>query len=176
MKPAPTQATIDSASRTKPRANANTADSPITAMTPISSGFTAPPALNGKASGHRPDPPRGLAAARRGEPLDQFAQMTDRYRGDAAGGARGILLAAGAWPRRDPGLGKAELRRLLEPRVAVRHRAHPARESDLAEHHRLGRHRAVAQRRDEGRGNRQIARRLADAQAPRDVEVDVVGA
>src|SRR5579862_6396360 len=109
MNPAPTQATIDSASRTKPRAKANTAERPITAMTPMSSGFIRSlwrcrhsphlaPALGGR------------------QPLDQFGEMADRHGRDAVAGAP----ASRARPRRNPGLGKAEFRGFLEPRLAVR--------------------------------------------------------
>ena len=105
------------------------------------------------------------------EALDELAEMADRRRRDAVGGA-----AALAAPHRQPGLREAELGGFLEPRVAVRDGPHPAAQPDLAEDDRVGRHRCFGQRRDQRRGDREVGRRFADPQAPGDVEIDVVGA
>src|ERR1043166_3735992 len=121
---APPQATIDSASRTKPRANAKTADSTMIAMTPRSSGFMA-----GSWRARRPAGPgrRETPAGRReaGGALPQMADLDGpqplRIRRSAAGGAL-----------RNPGLGEAELGGLLEPRFGMAARPHPAGEPDPA--------------------------------------------
>src|SRR5580692_165548 len=110
MKPAPIQATIDSASRTKPRAKAKTADRPMIAMTPISSGFiwqTSPRLLSG-------DAPHLAAALGRGEAVDKLAQMADRLGRNAVARTRLVPLRACARPRRDPGVAKAEFGGFLE--------------------------------------------------------------
>jgi hypothetical protein len=58
----------------------------------------------------------------------------------------------------------------------MRHRPQPAGQADLAEDDRVGRHRHLGQRGDEGRGDGEVGGGLDDAQAAGDVEVDVVGA
>ncbi len=76
---------------------------------------------------------------------------------------------------RDQGPLEAELRRLLEPQRAVRHRPELARQRDLAERHRLGRDRPLGQRRDQGRRHREVGGGIAQPVAAGDVEIDFGG-
>ena len=68
---------------------------------------------------------------------------------------------------------EAELGRLAQAQPGVRDRADLARQRDLAEPHRVARQRLVGQRRDQRRGHRQIGRRIGQAIAARDVEIDL---
>ena len=55
----------------------------------------------------------------------------------------------------------------------MRHRPYLARQRDLAQHHRLGRDRALGQRRDQRRRHRQVRRRIGQLVAARDVQIDL---
>src|SRR5439155_1594441 len=116
---APTQAMIDKASRTKPRAKAKIADSTMMAMTPRSSGFMA-------GSWRDRDPARATfrrrdkLAARRRQARHELAQMADLDSPQPLGTRR----PPAGWPLRDPGLGKAKLGGFLEARFGMTDRPH----------------------------------------------------
>src|SRR6266550_1112992 len=168
---APTQAMIDNASRTKPRAKAKIADNTMMAMTPRSSGFMA-------GSWRDRDPARGTfrrrdkPAARRRQARHELAQMADL---DSPQPLRTCRPAAG-WPLRDPGLGKAKLGGFLEARFGVADRPHPTGETDLAKDDGIGGEGGLGQGRHERCRDREIGGRLNDAQPAGDIQVDVVGA
>src|ERR1051325_5419568 len=168
MAAAPTQATIDRASRTKPRANAKTADRTMIAMTPRSSGFMA-------GSWRDRDPARRSRSeptAWRRQARHQLAQMADLDGPQPLG----VRRPAARGPLRDPGLGEAELCPLLEPRFGMADRPHPAGEPDLAKDNGVGRKGSLGQCRHERRRYGEIGGRLDNAQPAGDVEVDIVGA
>src|SRR5438132_522634 len=83
---------------------------------------------------------------------------------------------AAARAKRHPGLRETELRRLLEARLGMGDRAHPAGQPDLPENDRVGGHWRLGQRRDQGRRDGQIGGRLDDSQAAGDIEINIVGA
>ena len=68
---------------------------------------------------------------------------------------------------------EAQLRRLLQPRLGLRHLADLAGQADLAEIHHAGAGRLFGRGRGQRRRHRQIGRRFADPQAAGDVQVDV---
>src|SRR5713101_8404060 len=104
----------------------------------------------------------------------KVGQMLDFVNGDALGRAQ---RGANAGPAaRHEGAAEAQLGRLAQARLALADRTDLAAQADLAEHHHLGRHRLVGERRHHGRRHGEVGRRLADAQAAGDVEIDVVGA
>src|SRR5437588_8817110 len=150
---APTQAMIDKASRTKPRAKAKIADSTMMAMTPRSSGFMA-------GSWRDRDPARGTfrgrdkPAARRRQTRHELAQMADLDSPQPLGTRR----PAAGWPLRDPGLGKAELGGFLEARFGVADRPHPTGETDLAKDDGIGGGGGPGPGRHEPRRGREVGR------------------
>ncbi len=74
---------------------------------------------------------------------------------------------------RNDGLGKSQLRRLLQPRFRVRHRPDLSGQADLAKNNRVGRDRDTTNRRCQGRRHRQIGSRFLNPQTARDVQVHV---
>jgi hypothetical protein len=100
--------------------------------------------------------------------------MLDFVNNDAlrAGAAQGPLPARPARHQRgrNPSLAASRRRASRWPTADL------AAQADLAEHHHVGRHRLVGQRGGHRGGDREVGRRLADAQAAGDVQVDVVGA
>src|SRR5437899_6635302 len=69
---------------------------------------------------------------------------------------------------------EAERGRFLQPDVEPRHRAHLAREPDLAQHDDVARHRPVEVARRGGQDDAEIRRRLRHAAAARDVDEHVL--
>ena len=69
---------------------------------------------------------------------------------------------------------KAKLRRLLQPRCSMRDRADRTGEADLAEKHAMRRQALPGERGDERRRGGEIGGGFGDAQAARDIEIDVV--
>ena len=71
---------------------------------------------------------------------------------------------------------ETQLGGLFEAQFRLRRRAHIARQADLAEKHALSRQGPAGKGGNERRGRRQIGRRLADFQAARNVQIDIVAA
>src|SRR5215216_6562411 len=99
--------------------------------------------------------------------------MLDFVNGDAL---RARCRACASTATRDQGTAEAELGRLAQSRFALAYRTHFAAQSDFAEYHHVGGYGFVGERRHYGCSDGEIGRRLADAQATRDIEIDVVGA
>ena len=86
------------------------------------------------------------------------------------------LRAAGFAAHRHPGSAKPSFAASLS-RASVWPTGRTSPESPISpKHDRVGRHGDFGQGRDQRRGDREIGRRLDDAQSAGDVEVDVVGA
>src|SRR4030088_1462852 len=98
---------------------------------------------------------RGLLALASARPFEgpvgrlkarhKVGQMLDFVNGDALGGTRRGAPAGPA--ARHEGAAEAELGRLAEPRLALAHRTDLPAQADLAEHHHVGGHRLVGERR-----------------------------
>ena len=85
---------------------------------------------------------------------------------------RSACSRARAWHK---GTAEAKLGRFTKSRLALADRPDLAAEADLAEHRHVRRDGLVGQRRHNGRRDGQVGSRLADPEAARHVQIDVVG-
>src|SRR2546430_249913 len=155
---AATQAPMDNISRTRPRLKAISPDSRMIPATPRSTKLTGRSFMAGSSTG-----------VLLGKTLDQLRKVVDGMQLEAA--CRAFPAAA---ERRDQGVGKAQFLRLLEALLDLAHGADFAPQADFAEHHHAGGDRPVESGGNESRGHGQIRGRLADSQAPGDVQIHII--
>ncbi len=108
-----------------------------------------------------------------GEGGDEVGEVADLGQPQAVQRGRGAAAAGDAAGQH--GGGEAELLRLPQAALGMRHLADLAGEADLAEVDRLGVGRPVGRGGDQGGGDGEVGGGLVDAEAAGDVEVDVVG-